>query len=156
MLATGDKAPDFSLPGQDGKSYGLKDFAGRVLVLYIYPKDFTPGCSLEAREFSRLQAEFAKAGAVVVGLSKDTVATHADFRRKEGLDFLLLSDPEGETIRAYGAFKPKSMFGKTFLGVNRSTFVIDGNGIVTQAMYGVSPQANPGEVCRLVAEKAGK
>lgn len=127
MLEEGDKAPAFTLPTEDGK-VSLKDYKGTTLVLYFYPKDDTSGCTKEAIGFSEALAEFEAAGAKVLGVSKDSPAKHAKFREKHDLKVDLASDEEGTMIEAYGAWVEKSMYGKTYMGIDRSTFIIDGTG----------------------------
>ncbi len=130
MLDTGAKAPDFTLDSDAGKKVSLKDFAGKTLVLYFYPKDDTPGCTREAQAFSKARADIAKNGGVVVGVSKDTVASHCKFRDKYGLSIPLLSDPDLSVHKAYGAFGEKTMYGKKVLGTIRSTFLVRDGKIV--------------------------
>lgn len=122
-IVEGAPAPDFELETADGP-VRLADFAGRTLVLYFYPKDDTPGCTREAQDFSALAAEFAQAGATVVGVSKDTVAKHAKFAAKYDLGVTLASDPEGQVIERYGSWVEKSLYGRQYMGVDRSTFLI--------------------------------
>ena len=129
MLKVGQKAPAFRLESNDGP-ISLKDFAGKTLVLYFYPKDNTPGCTTEALGFRDAAAEFQKRNAVVVGVSKDSVASHCKFRDKYALTFPLLSDPDGTMIEAYGAWGEKNMYGKKMMGIIRSTVVIDSGGKV--------------------------
>ncbi len=124
MIDTGTKAPDFTLDSDDGKKRSLRDFAGKTLVLYFYPKDDTPGCTREAQAFSALRAAIAKAGGEVVGVSKDSVASHCKFRDKYGLSIPLLSDPDLSLHKAFGAYGEKTMYGKKVTGVIRSTFVV--------------------------------
>lgn len=126
-LAEGALAPDFTLEGQEGP-IRLSDFAGKTLVLYFYPKDDTSGCTREAQAFSDLEAEFAKAGAHVLGVSKDSLASHKKFAAKYDLRVQLASDPDGVVLEAYGAWVEKSMYGKKYMGIERSTFVIDPEG----------------------------
>lgn len=126
-LAEGALAPDFTLEGQEGP-IRLSDFAGKTLVLYFYPKDDTSGCTREAQAFSDLEAEFAKAGAQVLGVSKDSLASHKKFAAKYDLRVQLASDPDGVVLEAYGAWVEKSMYGKKYMGIERSTFVIDPEG----------------------------
>lgn len=126
-LVEGAAAPDFTLEGQEGP-IRLSDFAGKTLVLYFYPKDDTSGCTREAQAFSGLEAEFAEAGAVVLGVSKDSLASHKKFSAKYDLRVQLGSDPEGSTLEAYGAWVEKSMYGKKYMGIERSTFVIGPDG----------------------------
>lgn len=129
MVEEGDKAPAFTLPTDDGQ-VSLGDFKGQTLVLYFYPKDDTSGCTKEAIGFTELLPEFEKAGARVLGVSKDSPEKHAKFREKHDLGVLLGSDEDGKVIEAYGSWVEKSMYGKTYMGIDRSTFVIDGKGIV--------------------------
>ena len=131
-LTAGDMAPDFSLPRNGGGTVSLSDFAGKPLVLYFYPKDDTPGCTTEALDFTRLKADFEAAGAVVVGISKDSVAKHDKFCKKHGLGVILASDEDGDTCERYGTWVEKSMYGKTYMGVERSTFLIDSCGKVAE------------------------
>ncbi len=128
MISEGTKAPDFALPDQEGGLHRLGDYAGRWLVLYFYPKDNTPGCSQEARDFNALLDRFQARGAAVLGVSKDTVDSHRRFAEKLGLRFPLLADPESEVIRAYGAWGKKKLYGKEYEGTIRSTVLIDPEG----------------------------
>eukprot|EP01037_Dinobryon_pediforme_P017107 gene17107-17298_t len=131
-LAVGDAAPDFDLAADGGGRVRLSDLKGKTVVLYLYPKDDTPGCTKEAQGFSAAAAEFAKAGAVVVGLSKDSVASHDKFKKKYDLNLHLASDPEGALIEALGSWVEKSMYGKVYFGIDRSTFLIDKAGRVAR------------------------
>ena len=126
-IEPGAPAPDFELAGPDG-TLKLADFAGNPVVLYFYPKDDTTGCTKEAQEFSALAADFAKAGVAVIGASKDSVKSHAKFAAKYDLKLPLGSDPEGAVIEAYGSWVEKSMYGRSYMGIDRSTFLIDGAG----------------------------
>jgi peroxiredoxin Q/BCP len=137
MLKEGDKAPAFSLESDSGKKIKLSDFKGKTLVLYFYPKDDTPGCTREAIAFTGAADAFAKAGAAVVGVSKDSVASHCKFRDKYKLGIPLLSDPDLAVHKAFGAFGEKVMYGKKVEGVIRSTFVIDGSGTITKVFPSV-------------------
>jgi peroxiredoxin Q/BCP len=128
MLKAGSKAPSFSLQSDEGKNISLKDFAGKKVVLYFYPKDDTPGCTREACSFTENANALRKAGAVVLGVSADSVASHEKFKKKYKLNFPLLSDPDRETIRKYGVWKEKNMYGKKTMGVERTTFIIDEEG----------------------------
>ncbi|MDE2356676.1 MAG: peroxiredoxin [Alphaproteobacteria bacterium] len=130
-LQIGDAAPDFTLPGDDGE-IALSALKGRPVVLYFYPKDDTSGCTKEAQDFTALAAEFAAAGATVVGVSKDSAASHAKFRAKYGLAPRLGSDKDSDVIERYGAWVQKSMYGRTYMGVDRSTFLIDAQGKLAQ------------------------
>lgn len=127
-LEVGTKAPDFSLPDQDGKTVTLKSFKGKQVVLYFYPKDDTSGCTKEACDFRDSLAPITKAGAVVVGVSKDGQAAHQKFIAKYGLPFALLSDEDAAVCTAYGVYKEKSMYGRKYMGIERTTFVIDATG----------------------------
>jgi peroxiredoxin Q/BCP len=132
MLVEGDKAPEFTLEADYGRQVSLKDFLGKKVVLYFYPKDNTPGCTTEAVEFRDVAEEFKKQGAVIVGVSKDSVESHQKFKEKHGLPFTLLSDPEGKVLDLYGVWKRKSLHGRTFMGTERTTFLIDEKGIVVK------------------------
>lgn len=129
-LATGDKAPDFLLDGPHGKQFSLATYAGKMLVLYFYPRDDTPGCTKEACAFNDHFNRFKKHGIAVIGISKDSVKSHEKFASKYGLDFDLGSDPECATIQAYGSWVEKSMYGKKYMGISRDTFLIDENGVI--------------------------
>ena len=137
-LAVGDPAPAFALPAGDGRTVRLADLRGRQVVLYFYPKDDTPGCTKEACSFRDARAEFAKAGAVVLGVSCDSPASHRRFAEKFHLPFALLSDADGAVCRAYGVYKRKSMFGHTYWGIERTTVVIDERGRLTHIFPKVS------------------
>lgn len=129
-IEIGDKAPEFDLPTDGDQNASLSAFKGQNIVLYFYPKDDTPGCTKESIAFTGLKAEFDKLNTVVVGVSKDTVVKHAKFRAKHDLDVVLASDESGEMIERYGAWVEKNMYGRKYMGIERSTFLIDGNGIV--------------------------
>ena len=146
MLEVGTKAPEFTLPDKDGNSVSLADFAGKKVVLYFYPKDNTPGCTRQACAFAGVYEEFKKINAVVIGISKDFVASHQKFAEKHGLPFILLSDPELTAIQAYGVWQEKKLYGKVSMGVVRSTFVIDENGIIEKVMPKVKPDTNAVEI----------
>lgn len=130
MVTEGDQAPDFTLQGDDGNEVSLSDYRGQKVVLYFYPKDGTPGCTREAVEFRDMMEKFEKEGIVILGVSKDSVQSHQKFKRKHGLPFALLSDPEGEALDLYGVWKKKSLYGRTFMGTERTTFLIDEKGII--------------------------
>lgn len=130
QLQPGDRAPAFDLASDGEKNLCLNDLQGKIVVLYFYPKDDTPGCTNQAKDFSALSDELAKAGAVVIGVSKDSVASHKRFRTKHDLTIALGSDPVGTTIEAYGAWVEKSMYGRNYMGIERSTFLIDSTGMV--------------------------
>ena len=131
-LTAGDMAPDFSLPRNGGGTVSLSDFAGKPVVLYFYPKDDTGGCTTEAVNFSGLTEEFAKLGATVIGVSPDSVKSHDKFAAKHNLSVVLAADEEHKALEAYGVWKEKSMYGKTYMGVERSTFLIDKSGKVAE------------------------
>ena len=143
MLEIGTKAPVFTLPDQDGKMVSLKDFMGQKVVLYFYPKDNTPGCTKQACNFGELLPQFRERGAVVIGVSKDSVASHKKFQKKFGLPFTLLSDTELKVIQAYGVWQEKNMYGKKTMGVVRTTYLIDEKGIIVKAFGKVKAAENP-------------
>lgn len=143
MIKQGDNAPDFSLKGSDGKIHTLKEFKGKFLVLYFYPKDDTPGCTIEAKTFNKRNSDFLSLGVEVVGVSKDSFESHCSFRDKYGLEFLLLSDPSSTTIKAYGAYGENGIFG---MGTLRNTYLIGKDGKVLGIFEKVSPDKNPQEV----------
>jgi peroxiredoxin Q/BCP len=146
-LDAGAKAPEFEMAGEKGP-IRLSDFAGKALVLYFYPKADTSGCTKEAQEFSALAGDFAAAGVAVLGVSKDTVASHSKFTAKYGLEVPLGSDPEGATIEAYGAWVEKSMYGRKYMGIDRSTFLIDGAGVIRRAWRKVKVPGHAAEVLK--------
>lgn len=129
-IDAGDKAPDFVLPTDGGGEVSLSGMEGKTLILYFYPKDNTPGCTTEACAFRDAQPNFSKIGAEVIGVSKDSVRKHDNFKKKHGLTFRLASDADNDVCERYGVWKEKSMYGRKFMGIERSTFLIDGNGIV--------------------------
>lgn len=149
MLNIGDKAPDFTLCDDEGKQYSLGDFAGKMLVLYFYPKDNTPGCTRQACAFGALYGQFRTLGAEVVGISKDSAASHAKFREKYSLPFILLSDPDKAAHTAYQAIGEKKLYGKVTVGTIRTTYVIK-DGAIVYAKAGVSPDKNPEEVLEFI------
>jgi peroxiredoxin Q/BCP len=130
MVSEGDKAPDFTLQTDDGREVSLSDYRGEKVVLYFYPKDGTPGCTREATAFRDAIEEFEREGIVILGVSKDDIRSHQRFKQKHNLPFTLLSDPEGEVLDLYGVWKKKSMYGRSFMGTERTTFLIDEEGIV--------------------------
>jgi thioredoxin-dependent peroxiredoxin len=151
-LAVGDKAPNFKLPGDDGGTVTLADFKGRKLVVYFYPRADTPGCTKEAIDFSKQRAAFSKAGADVVGVSADSVKAQEAFKKKHKLSVGLLSDETHAMLEAYGAWGKKSMYGKTFLGITRMTYLIGPDGRVAQVWPRVKVDGHAAEV--LAATKA--
>lgn len=151
MVAEGQKAPEFSLPATGGRTISLSDFRGKKnVVLYFYPKDNTPGCTKEACFFRDVMSEFEAAQAVILGVSTDSIASHEKFAAKHNLLFPLLADENKEVSTAYGVFKQKSMYGKTFLGVERTTFVIDKEGIVRKVWPKVKVEGHIDEVLDFV------
>lgn len=150
MLEIGTKAPAFSLPDQNGKEHSLSDYIGKKVILYFYPKDNTPGCSKQACGFAERYPQFLEKGAVVLGVSKDSVSSHKNFEQKYALPFPLLSDPEKDVIQAYDVWKEKKNYGKVSMGVVRTTYLIDENGIIVKAMGNVKAAENPGKMLELV------
>lgn len=151
MLNVGDTAPDFSLPDQDGKERRLSDFRGKKVVLYFYPKDNTSGCTTEAVGFRDIAEKLADNNAVVIGVSKDSVNSHRKFADKYSLPFILLADENKKAIDLYGVFKEKKMYGKTVMGVKRTTFVIDEYGVIERIYSDVKAAGHAEEVyCSLV------
>jgi len=150
MLKQGDTAPDFTLPRDGGATVHLGALAPKKVVLYFYPKDDTPGCTTEAIDFTRLAPDFAAAGAVVIGLSKDTVSAHDKFCRKHGLGIILASDAAGDTCERYGVWAEKSMYGKTYMGIERTTFLIDGAGRIARIWPKVKVAGHADEVLAAV------
>lgn len=150
MLEIGTKAPAFTLPDQNGKAHSLSDYAGKKVILYFYPKDNTPGCTKQACGFADRYPQFLEKGAVVLGVSKDSVSSHKSFEQEYALPFPLLSDPEKEVIQAYDVWKEKKNYGKVSLGVVRTTYLIDENGIIVKAMGNVKAAENPGKMLELV------
>ena len=143
MLEVGTKAPDFSLPDQNGKIHTLAEYAGKKVVLYFYPKDNTPGCTKQACGFSERYPQFMEKGAVVLGVSKDSVASHKKFEEKYNLGFTLLADPELNAIKAYDVWQEKKKYGKVSMGVVRTTYLIDENGIIVKSFDKVKAAENP-------------
>ena len=146
MLEIGVKAPNFTLSDKDGNWVSLSDFAGKKVVLYFYPKDNTPGCTRQACAFAQNYEAFKALDAVVIGVSKDSAASHAKFAAKYDLPFILLADPELEVIQAYDVWKEKKLYGKVSMGVVRTTYVIDENGMIEKAMPKVKPDTNAQEI----------
>ncbi|MSR82467.1 MAG: thioredoxin-dependent thiol peroxidase [Candidatus Latescibacteria bacterium] len=154
MTQIGKKAPAFSLANAQGQAVKLADFRGKKVVLYFYPKDDTPGCTKESCDFRDAQAPLKKAGAVVMGISPDSVESHQRFRDKFGLGFLLLADPEHLALEAYGVWKEKSMYGRKFMGVERSTFLIDEQGLLIEEWRKVKVEGHVEEVLASLGGKA--
>ena len=150
MLETGTKAPDFTLPDQDGNPVSLHDFLGKKVVLYFYPRDNTAGCTKQACAFAEKHPDFQALDAVVIGISKDTVASHRKFADKYSLPFLLLADPELGVLQSYGVWQEKKLYGKVSMGVVRSTYLIDETGIIRAALPKVKPDANAQQMLELL------
>lgn len=146
MLQEKTKAPDFSLSDMDGKTYSLSDFAGKKIVLYFYPKDNTPGCTRQACAFAAAYEDFKSLDVQVIGISKDSAASHRKFAEKYELPFILLSDPELEAIKAYDVWQEKKNYGKVSMGVVRSTYIIDEQGVIEKVMPKVKPDTNAAEI----------
>lgn len=146
MLETGTKAPDFTLPDQNGNPVSLSDFAGKRVVVYFYPRDNTPGCTRQACAFAQNYEGFRAKDVVVIGISKDSVASHLKFAQKYELPFILLSDPELQAIQAYGVWQEKKLYGKVSMGVVRTTFLIDAQGNIEKVMPKVKPDTNAADV----------
>ena len=153
MLPEKTKAPDFELLNQNGDTVRLSDFAGKKVVLYFYPRDNTPGCTRQACAFAGAYAGFREEDVVVIGISKDSAASHAKFAQKHQLPFLLLSDPELQAIQAYDVWVEKKLYGKVSMGVNRTTYIIDEQGIIEKVMPKVKPDTNAEEVLAYLASK---
>lgn len=146
MLNVGDVAPNFTLNTKDGTPVSLSDFKGKKVILYFYPKDNTPGCTRQACAFAGLYGEFQKRNVEVIGISKDSVASHVKFAEKHGLPFVLLSDPELLAIKSYGVWQEKKLYGKISFGVVRTTFIIDEEGKIEKIMPKVKPDTNAAEI----------
>lgn len=146
MLEVGMQAPNFTLPDQTGNPVSLSDFRGKKVALYFYPKDNTPGCTRQACAFASAYGELQAENMVVIGISKDSVASHQKFAAKYELPFLLLSDPELQAIQAYGVWQEKKLYGKVSMGVVRSAYVIDENGVIERVMPKVKPETNAAEI----------
>ena len=151
MLEVGMKAPDFTLADKDGKSVSLSDFLGKKVVLYFYPRDNTPGCTRQACAFAGAYAQFREKNVEVIGISKDSVASHVKFAEKYSLPFILLSDPELTAIQAYGVWQEKKQYGKVSMGVVRTTFLIDEEGNIAAVMPKVKPDTNAEEILASLA-----
>ena len=146
MLEAGGKAPDFALTDKDGNIVRLSDHLGKKIVLYFYPRDNTPGCSRQACAFARAYDAFRTKNVAVIGISRDSIASHVKFAEKYNLPFILLSDPERQAIEAYGVWQEKKNYGKVSMGVVRSTFIIDENGVIEKVMPKVKPDTNAEEI----------
>ena len=146
MLEVGTKAPDFELPDQNGEMHKLSDYAGKKVILYFYPRDNTPGCTKQACGFSELYPQFVEKDAVVIGISKDSVASHKKFEEKYNLGFTILSDTELEAIKAYDVWQEKKNYGKVSMGVVRTTYLIDENGVIDKVFKKVKAADNPAQM----------
>ena len=146
MLEIGSKAPDFTLPDQNGEAHSLSDYLGQKVILYFYPKDMTSGCTKQACGFAELYPQFRENGAVILGVSRDSVASHKKFEEKYGLPFTLLSDPELKVIQAYGVWQEKKNYGKVTMGVVRTTYLIDEQGLIEKALDKVKAADNPSQM----------
>ena len=153
MLTVGTKAPDFTLLNKEGNTVSLSDFFGKKIVLYFYPKDNTPGCTKQACAFASAYDDFKSKDITVIGISKDSVASHKKFAEKYSLPFVLLSDPELVAIKAYDVWQEKKMCGKVGMGVVRTTFIIDENGNIEKIMPKVKPDTNAGEILEYLASE---
>lgn len=152
MLAIGSKAPEFMLQNQDGKSTSLSDYKGKKVILYFYPKDDTPGCTKQACGFTKLYPDFVEKGAIIIGVSKDSVESHKKFAEKYNLNFTLLADPDKLAIQAYDVWKEKNMYGKKVMGVVRTTYLIDEEGFITKALSKVDASKNPSDMLKSLDE----
>ncbi|MBR0365309.1 MAG: peroxiredoxin [Clostridia bacterium] len=150
MLEAGVKAPEIVLNDKDGNEVRLSDYLGKMVVIYFYPRDNTPGCSRQAQAFARTYEEYINSGAVVIGISKDSEASHQRFADKYELPFILLSDPELKAIKDYDVWQEKKMYGKVSMGVVRATYLIDENGIITKVWNKAKPDTNADEVLECV------
>jgi peroxiredoxin Q/BCP len=150
MLEIGAKAPEFTLNDKDGNAITLSDFIGKKVVLYFYPKDNTPGCTRQACAFAGAYGEFQRRGVEVIGISKDSVASHVKFAEKYGLPFVLLSDPQLDAIEKYGVWQEKKLYGKVSMGVVRTTFIIDENGVIVTVMPKVKPDTNAADILAML------
>ena len=150
MLNIGDIAPDFNLPDQNGEMHALSDYRGQRVILYFYPKDNTSGCTKQACGFGELYPQFREKGAVILGVSKDSVASHKKFEQNHGLPFTLLSDTEKVVIQAYDCWKEKKNYGKVSMGVVRTTYLIDENGVIVRAMDKVKAADNPAQMLEML------
>jgi len=152
MLTVGTKAPDFTLADQEGKEISLNDFKGKKVVLYFYPKDNTPGCTKQACAFKNAYTGFKAADIVVIGISKDSTESHRKFAEKYELPFILLSDPELSAIKAYDVWQEKKLYGKVSMGVVRTTYVIDANGVIEMVFEKAKPDSNAQEILEFLGK----
>ena len=152
MLETGTQAPGFTLSDKDGKERSLSEFRGKKVIIYFYSRDNTAGCTRQANAFAALYDEFKAIGAEVIGISKDSAASHAKFAEKHSLPFVLLSDPERQAIEAFGVWQEKKLYGKVNMGVVRTTFIIDENGVILKIMPKVKPDTNAADALAFLKE----
>ncbi|MDQ0202359.1 thioredoxin-dependent thiol peroxidase [Pectinatus haikarae] len=153
MLQSGDKAPDFILLDKNGSKVSLSDFSGKKIVLYFYPRDNTPGCTKQACAFAGAYEDFRKQDIVVIGISKDSTASHQKFAEKYDLPFILLSDPELQAIKAYDVWQEKKMYGKVSMGIVRTSYIIDENGVIEKVMPKVKPDTNAADILAYLREE---
>ena len=156
MLEIGQMAPAFTLPDQEGREHSLSDFLGKKVVLYFYPKDNTPGCTRQACAFGAAYGEYQKLGVEVIGISRDSVASHERFAQKFELPYLLLSDPERQAIEAYGVWREKKNYGKVTMGVLRSSFLIDEEGRLEAILEGVKPDTNAAQILEILRKRSAQ
>ena len=149
-LSIGDKIPDLTLPASGGQNLALRSFKGKALVVYFYPKDSTPGCTLEGQDFTALHAQFRKAGAEILGVSRDSVKSHDNFCAKQGFPFALLSDQDEAACRAFDVIREKSLYGRKYLGIDRSTFLFDAKGVLRREWRTVKVKGHAAEVLEAV------
>ena len=150
MLKLGTKAPDFKLEDQKGEVHQLSDYLGKKVILYFYPKDNTSGCTKQACGFAQVYPDILEKNAVILGVSKDSVKSHKKFQEKHNLPFTLLADPDHKVIEAYDVWKEKKMYGKTYMGIVRSTYLINEEGIIEKALEKVKPADNPKEMAEML------
>ncbi len=153
MVTVGEKAPDFTLPSDGGKDVSLHDYLGQKVILYFYPKDNTSGCTLEAQTFRNHLEDFKKLGYQVLGVSRDSIKKHCNFRDKNELNFPLLSDEEEKVVNLYGVLKEKSMYGRKYMGIERSTFIIDEKGILVKEYRKVKAASHVGDLLKELTQE---
>lgn len=153
-LEAGTSAPNFTLMDMNGKEHSLSDYKGKIVVLYFYPKDMTPGCTAQACSFRDFNADFAELNTVVIGVSADEADSHRQFSEKHGLNFLLLSDPEHRVLESYGAWREKNMYGKISVGIVRSTYIIGPDGVILKVYKKASAATNAEDVLNLLKTSA--
>lgn len=151
MLKVGTKAPDFTLPDQNGTQHALHDYLGKKVILYFYPKDNTTGCTAQACGYRDLYPQIQEKGAVVLGISKDSIQSHKKFEEKYGLPFTLLANPELDVIQMYDVWQEKTLYGKKYMGIERSTYLIDEKGVIVEAYQKVKAKTNPQEMLERLA-----